>query len=76
MLLKETMYKYVVLHNKDYLCVFANLQKTYTCKTQDVYNAIDGFVNVMHLREINRKRIDGPCCDIATDKCFNNIIRL
>lgn len=33
-----------------------------------------GFVNVMHLREIDRKRIDGHCVGIATDKCYTNII--
>ena len=34
-----------------------------------------GFVNVMHLREIDRKRIDGSCRGIATDQCFKNIIK-
>ena len=34
-----------------------------------------GFVNVMHLREIDRKRIDGACQGIATDQCFKNIIK-
>lgn len=34
-----------------------------------------GFVNVMHLREIDRKRIDGSCRGIATDQCFENIIK-
>lgn len=34
-----------------------------------------GFVNVMHLREIDRKRIDSKCQGIATDKCFENIIK-
>ena len=33
-----------------------------------------GFVNVMHIREIDRKRIDSHCVGIATDKCFDDII--
>lgn len=44
MLLEEAVYKYAVLYNKDSLDLFADLQKTYTCKTQDVYNAIHDFV--------------------------------
>lgn len=44
MLLEEAVYKYVVLHNKDSLDLFTDLQKTYTCKTWDVYNSIDDFV--------------------------------
>ena len=38
-------------------------------------NGLFGFVNVMHLREIDRKRIDSKCQGIATDKCFNDIIK-
>lgn len=34
-----------------------------------------GFVNVMHIRGIDRKRIDSKCLGIATDKCFDNIIK-
>lgn len=34
-----------------------------------------GFVNVMHLREIDRKRINGSCVGIATEKCFSNVIK-
>lgn len=34
-----------------------------------------GFVNVMHIREIDRKRIDSTCVGKATDKCFENIIK-
>lgn len=38
-------------------------------------NGLYGFVNVMHIREIDRKRIDSNCLGIATDKCFENIIK-
>ena len=38
-------------------------------------NGIYGFVNVMHIRAIDRKRIDSKCLGIATDKCFDNIIK-
>lgn len=38
-------------------------------------NGLYGFVNVMHIREIDRKRIDSKCLGIATDKCFENIIK-
>lgn len=34
-----------------------------------------GFVNVMHIRAIDRKRINSQCLGIATDKCFDNIIK-
>lgn len=44
MLLEKDVYKYAVLHNKNSLNAFVNLQKTYICKTQDVYYAMDGFV--------------------------------
>ena len=44
MLLEESVYKYAVLHNKDSLDLFTDLQSTYICKAQDVYNAIDDFV--------------------------------
>lgn len=33
-----------------------------------------GFVNVMHLREIDRKRIDGKCVGKATEECYRNVI--
>lgn len=38
-------------------------------------NGLYGFVNVMHLREIDRKRIDSKCVGIATDMCFAEIIK-
>ncbi|MCM1212327.1 MAG: type II toxin-antitoxin system PemK/MazF family toxin [Blautia sp.] len=38
-------------------------------------NGLYGFVNVMHIRGIDRKRIDSRCLGIATDGCFNNIIK-
>lgn len=38
-------------------------------------NGLYGFVNVMHIRAIDRKRIDSNCLGIATDKCFENIIK-
>lgn len=38
-------------------------------------NGLYGFVNVMHIRGIDRKRIDSKCLGIATDKCFENIIK-
>ena len=44
MLLDEAVYKYAVLHHKNHLDVFADLKNTDTCKIQDVYNAIDAFV--------------------------------
>lgn len=44
MLLEESVYKYAVLHNKDSLDLFTDLQNTYICKARDVYNAIDDFV--------------------------------
>lgn len=44
MLLEESVYKYAVLHNKDSLNLFTDLQRTYICNAQDVYNAIDDFV--------------------------------
>ena len=33
-----------------------------------------GFINVMHLREIDRKRIDGCCVGKATEECYKNVI--
>lgn len=38
-------------------------------------NGLYGFVNVMHIREIDRKRIDSNCLGIATDECFEKIIK-
>lgn len=40
-------------------------------KSQKIY----GFVNVMHLREIDRKRIDSVCVGTVEDKCFDDIIK-
>lgn len=34
-----------------------------------------GFVNIMHMREIDRKRIDSQCLGKATKKCFDDIIQ-
>lgn len=34
-----------------------------------------GFINVMHLREIDRKRIDSPKVGVATEKCFEQVIK-
>ena len=34
-----------------------------------------GFINVMHMREIDRKRIDSGKVGIATEKCFENVIK-
>lgn len=33
-----------------------------------------GFINVMHMREIDRKRIDSRKVGIATEKCFEEVI--
>lgn len=33
-----------------------------------------GFINVMHMREIGRKRIDSRKIGIATEKCFEEVI--
>ncbi len=38
-------------------------------------NGLYGFVNVMHIRGIDRKRIDSKCLGIATDRCFDKIIK-
>lgn len=37
-------------------------------------NGLYGFVNIMHIREIDRKRIDSQCVGIATNECFRNIL--
>lgn len=37
-------------------------------------NGLYGFVNVMHIREIDRKRIDSKCVGVATNKCFDEVI--
>ncbi|MBD5457664.1 MAG: type II toxin-antitoxin system PemK/MazF family toxin [Lachnospiraceae bacterium] len=34
-----------------------------------------GFINVMHMREIDRKRIDSQKVGVATEKCFEQVIR-
>lgn len=34
-----------------------------------------GFINVMHMREIDRKRIDSRKVGIATEKCFEEVIK-
>lgn len=34
-----------------------------------------GFINIMHMREIDRKRIDSRKVGIATEKCFNEVIK-
>ena len=44
-------------------------------KLEGKQNGLYGFVNVMHLREIDRKRIDSSCLGIATEKCFEEIIK-
>lgn len=35
-----------------------------------------GFINVMHMREIDRKRIDSRKVGIATEKCFEEVIKV
>lgn len=34
-----------------------------------------GFINVMHMREIDRKRIDSREVGVATEKCFEQVIK-
>jgi len=34
-----------------------------------------GFINVMHMREIDKKRIDSRKVGVATEKCFNEVIK-
>ena len=34
-----------------------------------------GFINIMHMREIDRKRIDSRKVGIATEKCFSDVIK-
>lgn len=34
-----------------------------------------GFINIMHMREIDRKRIDSPKVGVATEKCFNQVVK-
>lgn len=38
-------------------------------------NGLYGFINVMHMREIDRKRIDSRKVGIATEKCFEEVIK-
>lgn len=38
-------------------------------------NGLYGFVNITHMREIDRKRIDGNCLGVATNQCFDDIIK-
>ncbi|MDO5415647.1 MAG: hypothetical protein Q4F29_00485, partial [Lachnospiraceae bacterium] len=35
---------------------------------------LHGFINVMHLREIDRKRIDSRKIGIVTKQCFEKVI--
>ncbi len=44
-------------------------------KLEGTSNGLYGFVNVMHLREIDKKRIDSPCQGIVTEECYKNIIK-
>ena len=44
-------------------------------KLETKEKGIYGFVNVMHVRAIDRKRIDSICLGKATEKCFENIIK-
>lgn len=37
--------------------------------------ALFGFINVMHMREIDRKRIDSPKAGVATKECFEQVIK-
>lgn len=43
-------------------------------KIKENTDGLYGFVNVMHIREIDRKRITGGRVATATDECFKNII--
>ena len=44
-------------------------------RLQGENDRIHGFVNIMHIREIDRKRIDSRCVGMATDKCYEDIIK-
>lgn len=44
-------------------------------KLEENEDGLYGFVNVMHIREIDKKRIDSKCLGKATDKCFEKIIK-
>ena len=43
-------------------------------KLEATDNRIYGFINVMHIREIDRKRIDSCKIGIATEECFTQVI--
>ena len=44
LLLDEDVYKYAIFHNQDELDSFKELQKSFVCKAQDIYDSINAFV--------------------------------
>lgn len=44
-------------------------------KLEEKETRLYGFVNVMHMREIDRKRIDSRKVGIATEKCFEEVVK-
>lgn len=44
-------------------------------KLETEQNKLYGFINVMHMREIDRKRIDSKKVGIATKECFDEVIK-
>lgn len=44
-------------------------------KLEGKKTGLHGFINVMHMREIDRKRIDSRKMGVATEKCFEEVIK-
>lgn len=44
-------------------------------KLEENETGLYGFINVMHLREIDRKRIDGKKVGVATEECFEQVMK-
>ena len=44
-------------------------------KLEGKENGLYGFINVMHMREIDRKRIDSSKVGVATEECFEQVIK-
>lgn len=44
-------------------------------KLEGEESGLYGFINVMHMKEIDRKRIDSHKVGVATEKCFEQVIK-
>ena len=72
----EEKHAYFIGRKEDGIVVEKRLGKyEVPLKLEGEDNKLFGFINIMHIREIDRKRIDSAKVGMATEDCFRQVIK-